>query len=365
MRNDLLLSHKNFKPFPTGTVENPIEITTTDKPLKKQVTIKYPSRLNAMAIDPSQIAVKSDKRKFMPGEVVFIVDLFATIKVLYLDNGLEKIETTHKRSSIIKHSAGIMKKALDFKGSLYIEVSGDEYKHTGLGSSGRIMAGVASAINELFQSPIKPDVLIKYLAQNHGEEIEGNINFLMPVQCIGGSASAGMFDGACKIITGESTVICSENITNDYYFVIGWPSDFTPPDAQKAMSAEFKNIEMFYRIGKTYGDKIAYRVLHEMLPAIRQNDFYTVGNIIEWYRFELGSIKACSFTYPNLEKIGRNLLILRRELLADIVSPTSVGPGFFALTKQPDLCKDYFENLQLTTITSKPCNSKYKVVEVN
>ena len=363
IKNDLLLSQKNFKPFLIGSVDSPVKITRSVKLSKNQVVIKYPSRLNAMAIDPSQIAVRSDdKRRFKPGEVVFIVDLFAKIKVRYFEDGLGKVETTHKRSSIIRHSAVIMKKALGFKGSLHIDISGEEYKHTGLGSSGRIMAGVASAINELFQSPINPDVLIKYLAQNHGEEIDGNFDFLMPVQCIGGSASAGLFDGACKIITGESTVVCSVNITNSYYFVIGWPSDFTPPDAQEAMFAEFKNIEMFYQIGKKHGDKIAYRILHEMFPALRQNDFYTVGNIIEWYRFELGSIKACSFTYPNLEKIGQSLLNLRRENLADIVAPTSVGPGFFALTKKPDLCKDYFENLQLTTIISKPYNSRYKVI---
>ena len=54
---------------------------------------------------------------------------------------------------------------------------------------------------------IKGNDLIKYLAQNHGEEIDGEDFYLNPVQCIGGSAAAGIYKAGLILLAGESSPI--------------------------------------------------------------------------------------------------------------------------------------------------------------
>ena len=126
-----------------------------------------------------------------------------------------------------------MRKALGVNDGLYIEVKNqEELKHRGLGSSSSLIAGVAVAINELYGNPIKLDLLAKYVAQNHGEEISGNDNELIPVQCIGGSAIGGFFNGGLKIITGETCLIKSMYVPKKYKVVIGFPKDFKERDSK-------------------------------------------------------------------------------------------------------------------------------------
>lgn len=354
---------KDFKPFKIGTVFNPLKVKIcNNKPLLEEITIDYPSRLNAMAIDPSKIA-SNNNLVYTPGEIVFPVKIYRKIHVKVTNTPDLIISDRSKRKSLIKHAFLLMKKAIGFKESMYIDVDNSkEIKHVGLGSSSALISGVASAINEVYGKPIQKQDLIQYLAQNHGEEVENSEDIIMPVQCIGGTAASGINGGGLIILCGNSCVIKTMEIPSDYSVIIGIPKDFTPPDSKEALEKELENIHGFIECGKKYGPTIAYEILHKCLPAMVKGDLKTIGDVIYSYRYNMGSVKNCSFLYPKLVKLMNDLAPLKKNKLADVLSVSSVGPGIFAITKKPNVCISSFKKEGLKVYKTKIENEGYRVI---
>jgi len=357
------MKKNNFKPYKVGTVFNKLEqiIANNIKPVFKSIEIKYPSRLNAMALDPSKIA-SNDNLHYSPGEIIFKVKIYKKVKVSVIPNSEIIISNGSNRKSLIMHSAILMRKALKVKHGFFIDVDNqNEIRHAGLGSSSGLISAVACAINETYGNPIKTDNLLKYLAQNHGEET-GNDNFLSPVQCIGGSAAAGLYDGALIILAGENKVILNNNIDSNYRVVIGIPNDFKELNADILLNKEIKNFPKFIRTGKVYGPEIAYRLLHKVLPALKENNLEELGDLIFDYRFKMGSIKNCSYVYPKLTQLAKKLEFLKTQGMVDVLSISSVGPAFFAITYDTVKCTAVFKRLNLNTFVADIDNSKYKIL---
>ncbi|MDO8610576.1 MAG: hypothetical protein Q7R95_08575 [bacterium] len=350
--------------FKVGKVVNNLtQIYRAPSLLNKSINIKFPSRLNAMAIDPSKI-LPNKNGIYDAGEVVFSIGLYKIIHIESQPGGHIKISDRSQRKSLILHAALLMKKALSLKDGLFIDVDNQhEIKHAGLGSSSGLIAGVACAINTLYGSLISPQNLVRYLAQNHGEEIEGDNKYLCPVQCLGGSAAAGLFKAGMIIISGKNTIIATSKILKKYKVVIGVPKDYIPLDSKKLFELEIKNMYKFVNTGKKMGRKIAYNILHEMLPAMVDGNLSSIGDIIYDYRFNMGSIANCSFAYPKLIKLSKNLSFLKKKKIAPIVSLSSVGPGFFAITEYPVKCKNYFKKFGLATVITNIENNGYKILK--
>lgn len=355
---------KDFKPYRTGTVFNKLRQSVQgDIPRLKNVEILFPGRLNAMAIDPSKIAVNNNLI-YTPGEVIFSVKLFKRVKIILNSSNTIQVSDRTRRKPLVRHAYLLMKKALKFKQGMYIDVDNEnEIKHCGLGSSSGLIAGVASAINEIYGNPIRNDCLVQYLAQNHGEEIEDSNNFINPVQCIGGSAASGLFRGGVIVLAGESCVIAEMQVNYAYHVVIGIPSDFEQRDSKELLAEETKNFHKFIRTGLRYGPTIAYNILHKGLPAMKRGDLKTLGDIIFDYRFRMGSIKNCSFVYPKLFTLCERLIDLKMRGIADVLAISSVGPGIFVITKEPKACELAFNNAGLETIKTRIHNNKYQIAK--
>ena len=216
-----------------------------------QIEINYPCRLDAMAINPAAVCYNSDMI-FTPGEVVISLKKYikVKIKVISSDGGMITISDKTKRKSLIKHSYLLMCDALNVKPSLEIDVDeGDIPKHCGFGSSSSTIAAVASAINELYNCPISNADLIKYLASNHGEEInDKDENNLKVVQCIGGGATNGLTEEGIIIIAGKSTTIAKMKYESEV--LIAFPNDFVQKDAKILMELEEKNLWKFKNMQK-------------------------------------------------------------------------------------------------------------------
>lgn len=353
----------DFKPYKVGTIFNPIEVDVSHiKPAYQKVVIKYPSRLNAMAIDPSKIAANQNL-VYTPGEVVFSIKIYKKIEIRVSNSKQSETSERTQRKSLVKHSFLLMKKALRFKNGLWIDVDNrDEIRHAGLGSSGSLIAGVAAAINEIYGKPIEKRLLVRYLAQNHGEEIAGEENMINPVQCIGGSAASGIVGGGMLILAGESCVIKTMKIDKSYDVVIGIPEDFVPPDSKKALEQELENIGGFIRCGEKYAPQIAYNIFHYVLPAMVESNLKIIGDIIYDYRFNMGSIKNCSFLYPKLPEVTQKLAYLKHRGAADVLAISSVGPGIFAITQKPKACLEAFRKVNLKTFITKIENNGYQIL---
>ncbi|AIQ51301.1 GHMP family kinase ATP-binding protein [Paenibacillus sp. FSL R7-0331] len=354
----------NFQPFLAGTVYNPLKVQQDSaRPRLRKVTIRYPSRLNAMAIDPSGI-VENHNMKYKPGEIIFSVALFIEIEVGLLEQDEIRFDGDTERISVVKHVCQIMKKALGYKGGFDVRMrSAHSYRHCGLGSTGAMQSGIAASINSLFGNPIEAKDLVKYLAQNYGEEIDSNEDYLMPVQCIGGSAASGLYSGGVLVIAGENTVIAHRDIDERYEVILGIPRDFEMTDSKQQFEKEQENLHKFRQSGQTHKHEIAYNVLHHFLPAVYSGDLRTMGDVIYDYRFDKGSIHNCSYTYPGLIELSDNLSYLKREGHVEVLSISSVGPTFFAIAEQADECIRAFEQQHLEVIRTKINNEAFSILD--
>ncbi len=356
---------KTFSICNVGTIFNPFRGTKEENNNNHtRVRIKFPSRLNAMAIDPGKIT-NNKNMVFTPGEIIFSIKLFKIVEIskIQLKGKTRVTSNVIKRHSLIKHAAKLMRNTLGIEDGLNINFGGDpEIPHSGLGSSSAIIAATATAINELYGNPISPSDLVRFLAQNHVEEIDNEPDLVQQVQCIGGSAASGLFEGGLLILAGESQVIKTMDIDPDYRVVIGIPNDYVSLDSKTLMEKEENNFKGFNETSRKFRGEIAYRVLHNVLPAMNLNDLDTVGDLIFDYRFNMGSIKNCSFIYPNILRVSKNLSFLKKDGIANVLSISSVGPSFFAITKRVEECLSVFNKFQLNTFTTNINNNKYEVL---
>jgi 2-polyprenyl-3-methyl-5-hydroxy-6-metoxy-1,4-benzoquinol methylase len=315
-----------------------------------------------MAMDPSKIAF-NNKLIFTPWEIVFSIAKYIKIIVELSDSSDIKISDETKRKSLAKHAALIMKEAIWFENWLKIHV--DEWEnlsHIWFWSSSRLMAWVASAINEIYWKPIGNRKLVKYLAQNHWEEIEWNDKKVMPVQCIWGSAANWLFKWAFKILAWESELIFNVDIPKNLKVIVGVPRDFKKIDSKMALDEEMDNIDWFINTWKKYSENTAYKVLHILMPAAISWDFKKVWDVIENYRYDKWSIKNCSFLYPEIVEKANKLRELKEKWLIDVVSMSSVWPSMFCIWEDLTSAKREMNKLNMETYEFNFENDSYKII---
>ena len=109
------------------------------------------------------------------------------------------------------------------------------------------------------------------------------------------------------------------------------------------------------------GKEIAYRLVHEVMPGLGNGDLSKSKELIFDYRWDMESIKNCSFVYPGLVELAERMRPLKNDSKVQILSLSSVGPGFFALTTDTDYVEEKFKELGLRTITTTIHNGAYSV----
>lgn len=332
---------------------------------KESVIIKYPCRLDAMAINPAAVCY-NDSMIFTPGEVVFSLAKYIKVKIDVISPVGGKIEVSKKtkRKVLAKHSCLLMYAALGVNPSVKIDVDDKDIpKHCGFGSSSSTIAAVAAAINELYGCPIDNNDLIKYLASNHAEEVsDSNEDELKVVQCIGGGATNGLTDEGIIIITGRSTAIAKMKYKSKV--LVCFPKDFVQKDAKVLMELEEQNLWKFKKTGEEYADKIAYTLLHKVIPDMINGSIKELADLVFDYRFNMGSNENCSFVYDGLMDISDKIRKLYEEKKCEFLALSSVGPAFFLLVNknQEEECLKELDKLNLTVFKSEICNTKYKVI---
>jgi predicted sugar kinase len=350
----------DFKKYPVGTLFNSVNVDKKPCLGSDEVKIKYPARLNAMAIDPGLIT-SNKNLVYTPGEVVISIDIMTSVHVKILKESSDVIVSQNtKRDSLVRHAAALMKKILRTKEGLWIEVNNEkEIKHAGLGSSSGIIAGVCTAINELYGQPIAHTNLIKFCAQNHGEEIDSDPGHLSPVQCIGGSAASMLTDEGVLLLAGESTVVGGMSLGDNYKVSIAIPNDYKPKDADELMKLEEENFDKFLQTGKKHSREIAYRILHNVLPTMKSSSIDELGNLVYDYRFFMGSIDNCSFVFDRMKDIKGELISKMIFKKGSILGLSSVGPAFFQISKNNADFDSLMESMNMKILKAKVYNSKY------
>lgn len=328
------------------------------------VRLMYPSRLEAMSLDPSKIAGHFEDNIYPAGQIDFCVNICKTIDVRLRTDKEIHVTDGSPRRSLILHSVKLMQNALCTDCGFDIDIKNDlELKHCGLGSSSSIIQGVAAAISELFGNPIKPLDLIRFLIGNHGEEIDDDDDHLIQVQSVGGSGVCGHFEGGLIINAGKAVPIFRANLPDDLKVVIGIPKSFTYPDSNELMNKELENMSGFRKTGDKFAEKVAYRLVNEVIPGLVEDDYKPCKDLIFDYRWNMGSIRNCSFVCPGIIDIAEKLRPLRNNDDIKFMSLSSVGPGFFIITHKPEMARKIFSELDMNVYTTDIFNDKYKVLE--
>lgn len=357
------MTKTDFSSFEVGTIFNPLEMELPNVgAVRENIEIEYPSRLGAMTLDPSKIT-QNHNLVFPAGQISFCVGVYKHVTAQLNDTGEITVTDTTPRRSLVKHAGMIVKSALGFKEGVEIDVKvPQDLRHSGLGSSGATIAAAAAAVNELFGNPIEPLKLARYCAHNYGEEIEDDDDRLVPVQSIGGSAMCGLLEGGLIVVAGEAVPIYQKRLPEDLKVVIGVPEDFNPADAEELMRAEVANMDGFQHSGDEHAPTVAYRLVHDVLPGLVMDDLRACKELIFDYRWDMGSIKNCSFVYPRMVDIAESLRDLRDDDRAAIIAPSSVGPAFFGLTKYTQYLEDRFRAEGMKTMVTNIHNGTYNIL---
>ncbi len=352
--------------FPIGVAQQPISVPGPNEACCRKVQIYFGQRVSSMSLDSRKI-VPREGTIYTAGEIVVAIDTGVTVEAALLDEPgrIEIIDGAASRPLLMRHAVGLMRAALSVDDGLRLQLDVRRHlPHCGLGSSSLAVAAVAIAINELYGRPIPDDVLARYLAQNHGEEIAGDERRLLPVQCLGGSGVANLFPGALQVLAGQTTVIGTMHIPDTYRAVIGVPADRHAPvlDAAALMEAEAEQAAGFAETGRLHAAQVAYDLVHEGLPGMVRGDLAGIGKIVFNHRFLWGSIRNCRFSHPRLLEIADGVRHLWEDRTAPILGLSSAGPAFYAVTEQVETCRHVFENQGLETFTCPLFNDRYRVL---
>lgn len=360
---------ERFPTFEAGHIFNkyPDKIKKDVKLKYKEIKIEYPCRMDAMAINPAAVCY-NDNLLFTPGEVVVSLNIKIAVKIEVLSEtgGKLEISSRTKRKVLIKHAYKIITETLKVSPSLKIDVDSSKIiKHCGFGSSSSTIAAVAAAINELYDCPLDNKGLIKFLASNHGEEIDDdNEDMLKMVQCIGGGATNGLTEEGIIIIAGKATSIAKLKYESEV--LIGIPKEFKPKSADELMKLEEENLWKFKKTGDQYAEKIAYNILHKALPDICNGNIGELSKIVFDYRFNMGSIENCSFVYEKMIDEAQKLRKLFENRECEFLTLSSVGPAFMIMVKdaeQKKKCKETMEKIGMKIMETSICNNTYEIVD--
>ena len=366
--HDQILEQWNFKKVKIGNLVYPLADGYSDKInlAYKRVRTTVPGRLFALFKNIKGLVEQEKTGEFNYGEVSFGVNLRTHADVSLYDS-LHVTESS-RRPSIVRHAAEITRKQVNYQGGLLIEANNDfPYRHVGSGSSAALFTATALSINKLLGEPIQNDKLPRFLAQNYGEEIDGDHDNLITVQCTGGTSWMGLVGGI--ILVDKSQLNYRMAIPEGLGYVIGVP-DYEKPDAKGAMAREAGGIFQDILDKLPEMDKFHKEVFQEVETAIKDGDIGRVGS---------GIYKA--FSYDPFMQLFENMFPGIKELfwkLRDKMqkhSPaamfiSSAGPGIVTLCdkhKEKEV-RDCYEQLGIDyLLTPEVANNGFihEVLEKN
>lgn len=350
--------------FPVGAITNPVLLKKKCSSQYRQVTVSVPARINNLILDTKTLVHPKKEKVYHAGEFTFSVNVNTYAKLAVVADGKRRVVVSSShRPSLVRHAALLMQKSLNVDDSFRIEANNEfDYPHAGFGSSSSLITAVAIAINEAYGNPLDQRKLSLLVAQNHGEEIAGSPDKILHVQCNGASPLAALYGGGMQLIAGEAQVVVREPIPEKYSFVFGIPKSYKKRDALYLMELEERTFPEMVDRSIDHSQEIAWRVVHELLPAMKEADMKAIGDLLEFYRFETGSLASDSLAWPELMRLMSSLRPMRKGPFK-IISTSSCGPLIFAVSTDQEAAVSLFRKHGMKTFVVTPNNTGYRVLE--
>ena len=327
--HDKILDQWNFNHIKIGNLEQPLDSDCIGamKVKYKRVRVSVPGRLFCLFKNIDGLVLQKATGEFDYGEVSFGVNLRTHADISLADR-LTVTEAT-RRPSIVRHAAEITRKQVNFEGGFSVDANNDfPYHHVGSGSSAALYTATDLAINKLLGDPIQQDKIPFLIARNYGEEIDGDSEHLITVQCTGGTSWMGLVGGV--IMVDESRLTQRINIPDQLGYVIGVP-EYSKPDAKGAMAREAGGIFKDIMDKLPEMDPFHKRIFNDVAVAMQNDNINKVGEAI----YEAFSYDAFMQLFENMFP-GIKVLFWKLRDLTQKYSPvatfiSSAGPGIVTL----------------------------------
>lgn len=301
--------------------------------LEREVQVTIPARLHSSVLDMNRF----NTCRPGGGGIGFAVGIYFTARVRCTKS--PEIVVRGERPLIVKHFAMVFKEILGFTGGFEIELYDHGRRHVGMGSSTGSMCAACIGINEVLGRPFNNRELRRVLGFNACEESPLNKKYLIRGFETGLGAMAGI-NGGMVLATDDMELIYRVPMPDTKAVIIipdvpSLEDEFTGKD-----TAAQSEVELLMRRAR-YLDSLqcstkSQIVLLDLLPSMVRGDLKGIGNALFDLAF-LGSKRAeCEqhgfYGAPIYRYIGT-----LRQIGAEVVGMSSVGPTVYALTRDHDV----------------------------
>jgi len=366
---------KFIRLFPTGTIHNPLPQSVLNSvqgkaPLLRSVRVQVPSRLNTCfarldnIVNPPQIGI-------VPANSLNITVACMTEALVSLrdDDQIVIEKPVDSRSEIARHAGLMMQKIFNPAQGFTISVENKHnIVHGGIASSSSLLVSVVAAINHMYGDLIPKKSIVRFLAQNYGEESD-RPGQLVGIPSIGGTAATSFYGGGLVALMGEAEVKEHMKLPENLGIYLLRKkmkpiSALEEADAHLGVGNMAEYAKMLFSWGQTHGkhmEEVIYPNI--ILPAMAKGDLKTVGDTI--FKYTLGEYGDITEFYgfkwkaeqPTLAEDILSLKELQQDANVVAAFVSSIGPSIVVLSYDPKPVREFVERHQFDYLDEfKPDN---------
>ncbi|MBR3138577.1 hypothetical protein IKG38_00995, partial [Candidatus Saccharibacteria bacterium] len=101
----------------------------------------------------------------------------------------------------------------------------------------------------------------------------------------------------------------------------------------------------------------------DAIPELMDGNCRPLKEFIFDYRWDMGSIRNCSYAYPGIVDLAEKMRPLRNDNDIDFIFLSTAGPGFCIVTKDINKVENIFKRLDMKTFVTDIHNDKYQIIE--
>ena len=304
-----------------------------DQLFDRQLEVSLPSRLHTTVLDMNRFRAG----KCGGGGVGVAVKIPNICRIKAISAPEVRVNSTRK--PLVEHFAVLFKKLLHYPGGFEIELQGHERRHVGMGSSSGAIAAVCVAINEVLGRPFNNRELRRIMGYNFCEESPTGSGYLIHAFETGVGAMAGIHGG--WVVASDDLELVYRAAFPDTKAIILIPDVPSIKNEYNGESTSARpEVELLLRraryLDARQGYEKAYYVLLDLIPAMVRGDLEAMGKVILDISF-MGSKRAECEQHGLFGANIYHWLGSFKELGAELVAMSSVGPTILVLTRRPNV----------------------------
>ena len=319
---------KNFINFPETFGVAP---RTVSRVVEREVEVKVPARLHISVMDMNRF------NPYRPGGggIGLALGIYFRARVRAVTK--PEITVNGERPLIVRHFAHVFKEILEYPGGFEIELFDHKRRHVGLGSSSGTMCAACIGINEALGRPFNNRELRRVMVYNACEESPTGHDYLIRNFETGIGAMAGVHGG--MVVGSDDAELIYRIPLPETKAIVVIPDvptlkdEYTGKDTAAEAEVGLLLRRARYLDARQCNTK-AHLILLDLLPAMVKGDLRAIGEAILDLTFTGSKRAECE----QHGLCGANIfhyIGLFREMGAEVVGMSSVGPTTFALTREP------------------------------